>query len=99
MKLKNDNFRKSRGGYSRILKISCSSCNKKLFNYQKDGPGIIKRMYIDRIYVDVKSQNLKCKNCGNLIGSLAIYKKENRPAYVIKLGAIKKKIVRLAHYL
>ena len=95
MKLKNDNFRKSRGGYSRLLEISCSSCSKKLFKYQKDGSGIIKRMYIDRIYEDVKGQNLKCKNCGNLIGRLAIYEKENRPAYTIKLGTIKKKIVKL----
>ena len=52
-------------------------------------------MYIDRIYEDVKGQNLKCKNCGNLIGRLAIYEKENRPAYTIKLGTIKKKIVKL----
>ena len=95
MKLKNDSFKKSRGGYSTILEISCSSCNKKLFNYQKDGPGIIKRMYIDRIYGDVKGQNLKCKNCNKLIGSLTIYQKESRPAYSIKYGTIKKKIIKL----
>jgi hypothetical protein len=95
MKLKNDRFRKSRGGYSRLLEISCSSCNEKLFNYQKDGPGIIKRMYVDRIYRDIKSQNLKCKNCDKLIGSLIVYEKEKRPAYAIKLGTIKKKIVKL----
>lgn len=94
MKLKNDNFRKSRGGYSRLLEISCSSCDKKLFNYQKDGHGIIKRLYVDRIYGNVNGSSLKCKNCDKLIGSLTIYEKENRPAYTIKLGTIKKKIIR-----
>ena len=95
MKLKNDNFRKSRGGYSRLLEIRCSFCDEKLFNYQKDGPGIIKRLYVDRIYGDVGGSNLRCKNCNKLVGSLTIYEKENRPAYTIKLGTIKKKIVKL----
>jgi hypothetical protein len=94
MKLKNDRFRKSRGGYSRLLEISCSSCNEKLFDYQKDGPGIIKRLYTDRINGDMKNQDLKCKNCDKLLGSLTIYKKENRPAYAIIPGTIKKKIIK-----
>jgi hypothetical protein len=95
MKLKNDKFRKARGGYSRLLEISCSSCNAKLFNYQKDGPGIIKRLYVDRIYKNVSGSNLKCPSCNRLLGSLMVYEKENRPAYTIKLGTIKKKIVKL----
>jgi hypothetical protein len=95
MKLKNDKFRKARGGYSRLLEISCSSCGYKLFDYQKDGPGIIKRTYVDRIYGDVKGANLRCKKCNNLFGNLTIYKKENRPAYAIKPGTIKKKIIKL----
>ncbi|MDO8583327.1 MAG: hypothetical protein Q7R51_02255 [bacterium] len=94
MKLKNDNFRRSRGGYSRLLEIRCSSCNKKLFSYQKDGPGIIKRMYVDRIYGDVDGSSLKCRNCNKLIGRLGIYEKENRPAYIIRLGTIKKTIIK-----
>jgi hypothetical protein len=94
MKLKNDKFRKARGGYSRLLEISCSSCNEKLFNYQKDGRGIIKRLYIDRIWGNIEGTNLKCPKCNRLIGSLTIYEKENRPAYVIGLGTIKKKIVK-----
>lgn len=95
MKLKNDKFRKARGGYSRLLEISCSSCDKKLFNYQKDGPGIIKRTYVDRIYGDIKGDNLRCNKCNTLIGNLTIYEKENRPAYAIKPGTIKKKIIKL----
>jgi len=94
MKLKNDKYRKARGGYSRLLEISCSSCDEKLFNYQKDGPGIIKRLYVDRIYEIISGPNLKCKNCHKLLGSLFIYEKENRPAYTIYLGSIKKKIIK-----
>jgi hypothetical protein len=95
VKLKNDRFRKVRGGYSRLLEISCSACSETLFNYQKDGPGIIKRLYVDRIYKDVGGSALKCKNCNNLIGNLTIYEKENRPAYAVKPGTIKKKIIKL----
>lgn len=95
IKLKNDKYRKSRGGYSRLLEIRCSSCNGNLFNYQKDGPGIIKRLYADRIHENIKGKNLKCKNCDKLIGNLTIYEKENRPAYTIYLGAIKKKIIKI----
>lgn len=95
MKLKNDKYRKARGGYSRLLEIRCSSCKKILFNYQKDGPGIIKRTYVDRILADIKDKNLKCKSCNKLIGNLTIYEKENRPAYNIVLGAIKKKIIKI----
>ena len=95
MKLKNDKFRKVRGGYSRLLEICCSFCGEKLFDYQKDGPGIIKRMYVDRIYGNVGGPSLKCRNCNNSIGNLIIYQKENRPAYAIKPGTIKKKIIKL----
>jgi hypothetical protein len=95
MKLINDKFRKSRGGYSRLLEIRCSACKEYFFNYQKDGPGIIKRMYIDRIYGIVEGSILRCKRCNKLIESLIIYKRENRPAYSIQLGTIKKKIIKL----
>jgi C4-type Zn-finger protein len=95
MKLKNDKFRKARGGYSRLLEISCSSCGEKLFSYQKDGPGIIKRMYVDRIYGSIVGSSLRCKKCNYLIGNLTIYEKENRPAFAIKPGTIKKKIIKL----
>ena len=34
----------------RLLDISCAKCDTHLFYYQKDGPGMLKRMYLDRIY-------------------------------------------------
>ena len=45
----NDKYKKVRGGYSRLLEISCEKCGSVLCHYQKDGPGILKRMYFDRI--------------------------------------------------
>lgn len=98
MKLKNDKYRKARGGYSRLLEIKCSFCTSFLCNYQKDGPGILKRMYLDRIYdkdfAEIKS--LVCPACGSVLGNLGIYEKESRPAYFLILGSVSKKIVNLA---
>ena len=97
MKLKNDKYRKARGGYSRLLEINCSSCGSNLCLYQKDGPGIIKRMYVDRIISNskmFKGDNFKCTQCGNLIGYLTIYEKEKRPAYSIVHGSISKKVLK-----
>lgn len=97
MKLIQDKYRKDRGGYARLLEISCSSCHKFICNYQKDGPGIIKRMYVDRISnTEINGKKIICPSCKNIIGSLGIYEKEQRPAYNIKLGSISKKIIKLA---
>ena len=59
MKLKSDKFKKFRGGYSRLLNIACSKYSTHLFFYQKDGPGILKRMYLDRIYESTKYSGLE----------------------------------------
>ena len=50
MEWKNDTYRQARGGYARLLAVSCATCGTHLFYYQKDGPGIVKRLYLDRIY-------------------------------------------------
>jgi hypothetical protein len=93
MKFKQDNYRRARGGNSRLLDITCSECSNHLFYYQKDGPGIIKRFYLDRIYPSkVKGKQLTCSKCQSLIGVSVIYKKEARPAYAVFAGTIKKKL-------
>lgn len=93
--MKNDTYRKVRGGYSRILQLSCSHCGKELFKYQKDGPGILKRLYIDRIVNNPAiTSNLSCPQCKEVLGVKIIYKKENRPAYRLFMGAVSKKIVK-----
>ena len=96
IKFKNDKYKKVRGGYSRLLDISCEHCQKHLFFYQKDGPGLLKRMYLDRI-IDSRinnSTNLVCPNCNKLLAVAMIYEKENRPALRLFVGAITKKIIK-----
>ncbi|MDI6785933.1 MAG: hypothetical protein QMD92_04405 [bacterium] len=96
VKLKSDKYKKARGGNSRILKISCSNCKTNIFSYQKDGIGTLKRVYIDRIISEqsiIPANNLVCPNCKKVLGTPMIYKKENRPALRLILGAITKKVI------
>ncbi len=104
-KLKKDRYRKSRGGNSRVLDICCESCGTHLFYYQKDGPGILKRLYLDRIigskeYGDLENMALKnipnliCPNCKDTLGVPYIYPKEKRLAFRLFAGEVSKKIVK-----
>ncbi len=96
MKLKNDKFRKDRGVYSRLLKINCEKCSSLICLYQKDGPGNLRRMYIDRIIepkVSVSSKELICPR-GHLLGIKIVYKKEKRLAFRIFVDSVVKKIVK-----
>lgn len=94
-KLKNDKYRKARGGHSRLLDVRCTQWDTHLFYYQKDGPGILKRIYIDRIVgSNVKANaNLVCPECKELLGVPMVYKKEDRSAIRLFVGAVSKKIV------
>lgn len=94
-KIQNDRYQKARGGSSRILDVSCESCGGHLAYYQKDGPGLLKRMYVDR-FIDVRptGDDLACKGCDHVLGKLINYKKENRVAYRLFVGGVTKKIVR-----
>jgi hypothetical protein len=81
------------------LLISCEHCKAALFRYQKDGPGILKRLYLDRIVVlnnkiDPLTEQLICTECQHLLGVRIIYDKEDRPAYRLFAGAIEKQIVK-----
>jgi len=96
---KNDRYKKNRGGHSRWLLLSCEKCQNKVAIYQKDGPGILKRLYLDRI-VDIKDfsgKNLVCKKCQAILGVKIIYKKENRSAYRLFVGAVEKKTISRSH--
>lgn len=94
--LKNDAYRKSRGGYARFLNILCDGCGSHLLLYQKDGPGELKRMYVDRILApkisSSKKKEFTCRSCKRVIGTFYIYKKEKRPAIRLYQGSILKKI-------
>ena len=102
---KRDKYKKSRGGYSRLLDLRCAKCSEHLFFYQKDGPGMLKRMYLDRIfesnkYSGLENQPLKsipqliCSQCSTLIGVPYIYEKEKRLAFRLFVGGVIKRIIK-----
>lgn len=94
---KNDRFKKNRGGHSRWLSLSCEKCKAQLLIYQKDGPGLLKRLYLDRIAYPTNlnsRRKLKCKKCKTVLGIPIIHEKENRPAYRLFADAIEKRIVK-----
>jgi len=94
---KSDTFKKNRGGYSRWLLLSCEKCKNNLSVYQKDGIGILKRLYLDRIISPrslTAKENLVCKKCKAMLGVPIIYRKESRPAFRLFAGAVEKKILR-----
>lgn len=101
-KLKTDKYSRARGGTSKFILISCNNCHYPLLLYQKDGPGPLKRMYIDRIHapenlatlkdtVSSKSelQKLICQNCDKILALPMIYKPENRLALRLVRGTVK----------
>lgn len=105
-KIKKDKYLRARGGTSKILKIDCSQCGANIAFYQKDGPGSLLRMYLDRIHdcentrsldnVSTESQlpNINCPACGSLIATPMIYEPEQRLAFRVRKGSIKKTIVK-----
>lgn len=96
MEFKNDKYRKSRGGHSRFLDIRCRKCKETICVYQKDGPGNLRRMYVDRINkptVSILKKELICPN-GHVLGVKIVYAKENRPAFRLFVDAITKKIIK-----
>jgi len=106
MVLKSDKYRKVRGGYSRLLTIYCKRCGTEILTYQKDGPGILERLYLDRIVAPKrlthldnmpisKITDLKCTNCKSWLATPYLYEKEKRNAYKLFVGAVIKKITRI----
>lgn len=104
--LKIDTYRKTRGGYSRFLNIYCSNCKNHILLYQKDGQGLLKRLYLDRIFAphnlasfylvrDIKKiPNLVCFNCNSHIGIPYKYSREKRLAFLINPISFIKKVGR-----
>lgn len=78
-----------------MLEIVCRKCAVRICLYQKDGPGNLRRMYIDRIYspaVSLVRKDLSCSS-GHLLGVKIIYEKEKRPAFRLFVDAVAKKTV------
>ena len=104
--LKRDKFKSARGGYSRLLDISCRKCGQQVVTYQKDGPGNLRRLYLDRIFspdqlVGLQNSNLKdisqlkCTKCDEVLGTPYVYPKESRKAFRLYQDSVVKKIKKL----
>lgn len=96
MAFENDKYKKVRGGYSRFLDICCQKCSEHICYYQKDGPGNLRRMYLDRIVdakVSISRKDFSCTN-NHLLGVKIIYEKEKRPAFRLFVDSVTKKIVK-----
>jgi hypothetical protein len=105
--MKKDKYFRERGGKAKIINVSCTSCGKLIFVYQKDGPGWLKRCYLNRIiepqeYAKMQKDkrikepydfgNLVC-TCGNVLGS-PIKHKDGRLAFHLIRGKFKRTIHR-----
>ena len=93
---KKDQFTKNRNNYSRYLHLFCRKCNHLIATYQKDGPGSLRRLYLDRILNNSYSfkNNLICKSCKTTLGTPTIYEKENRKSFRLYQDSVTKKIIR-----
>lgn len=104
-KLKNDRYRKVRGGSAELLTLYCAKCSVFVLLYQKDGPGKLIRCYLNRIFApsslealqhDRRFQQpsdvpaLKCSHCSNLIGVPMRYD-DGRLAYRLVPGSFYKR--------
>lgn len=93
-----DKFRVSRGGWSRKQALSCKECGQFICNYQKDGPGTLKRSYLDRVNGSIPKLDdrgyLHCPKCSLTLGFGDVYVKENnRPVIRWAAEAIVAKII------
>jgi hypothetical protein len=106
MKFKTDKFTASRGGKSQLLDISCRKCETNVLSYQKDGPGNLRRMYMDRIFEPAKLQKnqlkslkdispLRCPGCKEILAQPVVFQKEKRNAYRLFVDSVIKKRISL----
>lgn len=105
--LQRDKYKSARGGYSRLLNVCCRKCENIVVVYQKDGPGNLRRLYLDRIFepsemVGLQSKNikdipaLKCEKCSEVLGTPYIYIKEKRKAFRLYQDSVIKRLRKLS---
>lgn len=103
---KKDKYKHARGTHSRLLNLFCRVCGEKIIIYQKDGPGNLRRIYLNRIFSPKKWTNLEskslnavpkisCPKCKEDIATPYLYKKENRKAFKVYQDALIKKVRKL----
>jgi hypothetical protein len=104
--LKNDQYRRARGGKAFVIVISCT-CGAEILTYQKDGDGKLKRCYFNRILApetleklqhDPRTNNpkgapkLSCPKCSKVIGA-PITHFDGRTAFRLRQGEFAKRRV------
>lgn len=100
-RFKRDVFKADRGGRSVFLDVSCDRCGTHVVLYQKDGPGPLKRLYLDRMFAPPamaalqsvtsvkKLSPLCCSDCDELLAMPMMYEKESRLAYRLFQSVVK----------
>lgn len=57
--MKNDQYRRARGGTAQIIDVVCSRCQRRVLLYQKDGSGNLLRCYLNRILAPEKWEQVQ----------------------------------------
>ncbi|MCL5423541.1 MAG: hypothetical protein M1385_00470 [Candidatus Marsarchaeota archaeon] len=105
IKMKEDEFRRVRGGRAVMLDVCCSKCDTKVLWYQKDGPGSLLRCYLNRIYAPPELEKLQsdpnirepkdmpnfaCPTCSTVLGTPMRYS-DGRLAFRLRPGFVYKR--------
>jgi len=111
IKLIHDRYRMARGGKSKLVYVICAKCEGKIVLYQKDGPGWLKRCYLNRIFWPKRYEALQhdkrikdpedmpgllCPSCRSLIG-IPVRHKDGRLAFTLMRGKFKRVNVKTTH--
>ena len=89
-----------------MLNVCCRKCESVVAVYQKDGPGNLRRLYLDRIFAPANLVGLqtlsindvpalKCKKCSEVLGAPYIYAKEKRKAFRVYQDSVIKRLRKL----
>ncbi len=104
VKMKNDKYRKIRGGKAFMIRLFCL-CGAELLHYQKDSDGKLKRCYLNRIFGPENFEKLQydrgstdpkniapltCATCKQVIG-MPIVHHDRRIAFRLRQGFFTKK--------
>lgn len=103
--MKNDKYRKARGGRAFMVDVCCMKCGAAVLLYQKDGDGPLKRCYLNRITAPPELERLQhdpamtdprlvppisCPRCSIVLGA-AIRHHDGRIAFRLRPGFFFKK--------
>lgn len=66
------------------IRVFCKKCNQILYRYDKEGPGMLVKCFVDRITEDYTDGKLACPKCGQEFARRVLIK--GRPANKIISG-------------